>query len=119
MQLDVGIVWVYRACPVQGRIVHVSMDAARHDAAGHAVGWHRDTVALTEISLRLISADETEVRALARWDPARTVSLVPPLEPLDQGELSPVQQRLVCDAVGCPEDSRHRRRQRAQLHTAG
>ncbi|MCB5181873.1 hypothetical protein [Streptomyces antimicrobicus] len=76
------------------------------------MSWHRDTVALTEISLRLVSAEDVEVRARARVDP--TVALMPPLVPLGGG-LSLVQQRIVCDAVGCPPDSRHRRRQQAAL----
>ncbi|WP_228973218.1 hypothetical protein [Streptomyces sp. DH12] len=47
------------------------------------------------------------------------VVLVPPPEPLQEGEPTPLQQRMVCDAVGCPEDSRRRRRQHAELHAAG
>ncbi|GAA3918595.1 hypothetical protein GCM10022244_29770 [Streptomyces gulbargensis] len=42
------------------------------------------------------------------------VGIVPPLEPLYEGELSLVQQHIVCGALGCPEDSRHRRRQRLE-----
>ncbi|MFJ6486603.1 hypothetical protein ACIQK6_41815 [Streptomyces sp. NPDC091682] len=119
MQLDTGIIWVCRACPVQGRYDHVSLDAARHDAAGHAVWWHRDTVALTDIVLRLISDEEKQVRRSAALDlPGDAVALVPPMEPLYEGGLSLLQQRIVCDAVGCPEDSRHRRRQRAELGPA-
>jgi hypothetical protein len=114
MQLDVGIVWICRACPAQGRFVHSTMDSARHDAAAHAVWWHRDRMALTDIALRLISQEEKDVRVSAGWDPASAAGIVPPLEPLYEGELSLVQQRIVCDAVGCPEDSRHRRRQRAE-----
>ncbi|MER7623822.1 hypothetical protein [Streptomyces sp. NPDC126503] len=118
MQLDVGIVWIYRACPARGRFVHATMDSARHDAAAHAVWWHRDRMALTDIALRLISQQEKDVRVSAGWDPASAAGIVPPLEPLYEGELSLVQQRIVCDAVGCPEDSRHRRRQRAEQAAA-
>ncbi|MET7305357.1 hypothetical protein [Embleya sp. NPDC005575] len=38
--------------------------------------------------------------------------LVPPLEPWDADALSALQLELVCDAVGCAPDSRHRRRRK-------
>lgn len=120
MKLDVGIIWVCRACPVQGRWEHVAIDAARHDAAAHAIWWHRDSLALTDIVLRLISQEEKELRLKVDWpsNEKQAVALMPPMEPLHEGELSTLQQELVCQAIGCPEDSRHRRRRRAQAQAA-
>ncbi|WP_030694549.1 hypothetical protein [Streptomyces globisporus] len=112
-QLAVGIIWVCRICPTQGWVVSTSVDAARHDAAAHAVGRHQDTSALADIELRLVSPEEADIRSRARQgDDTLALTLVPPMEALYDRTLSPLQQRIVCDAVGCPPDSRHRRRQR-------
>lgn len=75
-------------------------------------------MALTDIALRLICQEEKDVRVSAGWDPASAAGVVPLLEPLCEGELLLVQRRIVCDAVGCAEDSRHRRRQRAEQSAA-
>ncbi|MET7305356.1 hypothetical protein [Embleya sp. NPDC005575] len=37
-QLDIGIVWHCASCPMQGRRIPQHIDAARHDAAEHAIG---------------------------------------------------------------------------------
>jgi hypothetical protein len=113
--LPVGIVWVCRACPAQGRYVHPQIDAARHDAAEHAVWWHRDPGVLAEIELKLITAEEKSARALHELDLG--VTFVPPIEPLYTAELPLFRRRQVCDLVACPEDSRHRRQQ-AKEHAA-
>ncbi|MFJ2193129.1 hypothetical protein ACIOJE_35170 [Kitasatospora sp. NPDC087861] len=108
LRLDVGVSWVCWACSVQSCYVYPSVDAARHDAAGHALGLHQDRLALSEIALRLVSEEEQQVRtdALLGGPP-----MVPPVEdPYLRPDLSPLQQELVCDAIGCPPNSRHRRR---------
>jgi hypothetical protein len=112
-QLDVGIVWHCASCPVQGRRVHQHIGAARHDAAEHALGHHRDTFALTGITLRLIGDRERQVRLTSERDAA--VLLVPPLEPWDTDRLPPLQLERACDAVDCAPDSRHRRRRKEAL----
>ncbi|MGK4586088.1 hypothetical protein [Kitasatospora sp. HPMI-4] len=108
MKLDVGISWVCWACKVQGWAVHPGLDAARHDAAGHALGVHRDRLALAQIALRLVSAQEKEQRVAAMLDGP---PMIPPVEdPYERPALTDLQQELVCDALGCPPHSRHRRR---------
>ncbi|MYW00375.1 hypothetical protein [Streptomyces sp. SID3343] len=109
-QLDIGIIWHCASCPVQGRRIHHHIDAARHDAAYHAIGHHRDTFALTHITLRLIGERERQVRLTSARDTA--VLLVPPLEPWDTDPLSPLQLERACDAVDCAPDARHRRRRK-------
>lgn len=108
MKLDVGISWVCWACKVQGFFTYPNVDAARHDAAGHALGVHRDRLALAEIALRLVSQEEKEQRVAAQLDGP---PMVPPVEdPYERPLLMDLQLDLVCDALGCPPDSRHRRR---------
>jgi hypothetical protein len=109
-QLDIGIVWHCASCPMQGRRIHQHIDAARHDAAEHAIGHHRDSFALTGITLRLIGERERQARLTSELDDV--VLLVPPLEPWDTEPLSPLQLERACDAVGCAPDSRHRRRRK-------
>ncbi|WP_327075505.1 hypothetical protein OG196_43010 (plasmid) [Kitasatospora purpeofusca] len=104
LELDIGVSWVCWACPVQGHTVHASVDAARHDAAGHALGVHRDRLALAQIALRLVSEEERRTRTDG------TVAMVPPLEdPFSRPRPSPAQQQVMCDAIGCRPDARHRR----------
>lgn len=108
MQLDVGVSWVCWDCQLQGHVVHPNLDGARHDAAGHALGVHRDRLALSQIALRLVSQQEKDARVAAMLDGP---PMVPPIEdPWERAPLSALQLDLVCDALGCPADSRHRRR---------
>ncbi|MFJ8744659.1 hypothetical protein ACIRL2_35435 [Embleya sp. NPDC127516] len=95
---------------MQGRRIHQHIDAARHDAAGHAIGYHRGSFALTRITLRLIGDRERRVRLTSERD--ADVLLVPPLEPWDTEPLFPLQLERACDAVDCVPDSRHRRRRK-------
>lgn len=110
LALPEGLVWVCRACPMQGRLVHTALDAARHDAASHAIGVHRDRVALTDITLRLVGEEDVTVRAAARH-PGDPVALMPPVEDAWNAQaLTDLQQDLVCEALGCAPDARHRQR---------
>lgn len=111
LALPVGLVWVCRACPVQGRLVHTALDTARHDAAGHAIGVHRDRAALADITLRLVGEEDVAVRAAARCPGDDVVTLMPPLEDAwTVPALTDLQEDLVCEALACAPDSRHRRR---------
>ncbi|MFD5899671.1 hypothetical protein [Streptomyces sp. NPDC060366] len=110
LALPEGLVWVCRGCPMQGRLVHTALDSARHDAAGHAIGVHRDRVALADITLRLVGEEDVTVRAAARH-PGDVVALMPPVEDAwNAPALTDLQQDLVCEALGCAPDARHRRR---------
>jgi hypothetical protein len=118
MALDVGITWVCWACRVQGHVVHPGVDAARHDAAGHALSVHRDRLALAEIALKLVSEEEKRARLDSMLDGP---PIIPPLEDPWDGPrmpLSPLQEELVCDALGCDPDSRHRRQRRRAAESA-
>lgn len=114
MRLDVGVTFVCWACKVQGWMVHPNLDGARHDAAEHALGVHRDRWALAEIALKLVSQEEKDARVEAMLG---GLSMVPPVEdPEARPVLSPVQLDLVCEALGCPVDSRHRRKRGAVIY---
>ncbi|MFD0354342.1 hypothetical protein ACFVHW_11470 [Streptomyces sp. NPDC127110] len=113
MTLPVGIVWVCRTCPQQGNSVHQGVDAARHDAGRHALGVHRDSAALAEIELRLLDAAEVAVRQEQRLPDAGVRTLVPVEDPWERESLSELQGRLLCDALGCEPQARHRHRRPA------
>ncbi|MFI9332930.1 hypothetical protein ACIGZJ_36020 [Kitasatospora sp. NPDC052868] len=55
-----------------------------------------------------MSAEEREDRTAALLG---DLALVPPLEDIDNASvLSDLQRDIVCDALGCSPDSRHRRK---------
>lgn len=113
MQLYAGIIWVCRACPVQGRDVHGSLDAAQHDAATHAVWWHREhtMMEIADVELRLISQEEIHARQEAALDmpEAFAWAMVPPLEPEFEGQPPTPSQQIVCDVIGCAKTCKYRR----------
>lgn len=117
--LAVGLAWICTPCRTQGSVVHHTVDAARHDAAGHALDVHQDTYALTGMRLHLVTPEEGRLRR-ARYT-KDAVQLIPRLEdPFETGgELSDLQLDLACRALGCPEDARHRRRRRQTPDGAG
>ncbi|MGE7390854.1 hypothetical protein ACQKM2_35805 [Streptomyces sp. NPDC004126] len=114
MALPVGIVWVCGTCRQQGHVVHPSVDAARHDAGRHALAAHGDTVALAEIELRLVDAQDVDVRRQQRHPDARVRTLLPVEDPFTRlPPLSPLQEELLCDVLGCDPQARHLRRRPA------
>ncbi|MEU3726741.1 hypothetical protein [Streptomyces sp. NPDC031705] len=112
--LPVGIVWVCSTCWQQGHSVHPSVDAARHDAGCHAIAAHGDTLALADIELRLIDAHDVDIRRQQRHPDTRGRTLLPVEDAFVRVvPLSPLQQELLCDVLGCDPQARHRRHRTA------
>ncbi|MFD0574804.1 hypothetical protein ACFQ0T_43310 [Kitasatospora gansuensis] len=117
MKLDVAVSWVCWTCQVQGRFAHPNIDSARHDAVGHAIGVHRERLALMQIALITVSEEGRAARRLP--EDLQEVPLVPRVERWDDmPPLTGLQQMLVCDALGCDPQSRHRRKLQAEWDAA-
>ena len=110
LHLDIGLIWHCRTCPMQSYRVHNTVLGGRHDALGHVLRVHLGDIRSADVTLQLVPTAAIDLRHNFRQH-AANAKADPPLEYSAAGgttPLSPAEQDLVCNLIGCAPDAEHR-----------